>query len=370
MSDVNEPKLGKTLREDFKRGDFKRTVSRDFKELKEFFLDDQRRNRLTKMGWFKRWFFMTAWLLKSLFLKLTPARRLLLLAGVLLILISRSATFQGENVQVNSNTGIAGGLLILFVLMLELKDKLLAHQELETGRAVQRALMPDESPIVSGWSLWLFTRPANDVGGDLVDFQRMDENRFGVALGDVAGKGLGAALFMAKLQATLRALAPDFRSMSGLGAKLNQIFYRDGIANKFASLAYLEFQPDSDFVRVLNAGHFPPIAIRENGAIEEMPKGTMALGISADANYGEQQIELAKGDLLLIYSDGVTEARNTDGEFFGEQRLRDLLPALAGLSPKQTGAKLLAEVDRFVGDARANDDLSLVVLKRVSGTGV
>ncbi|MFQ5627742.1 MAG: PP2C family protein-serine/threonine phosphatase [bacterium] len=364
MSNQIDRKLGKTLREDFKRGDFRRTVRRDFKELKEFFLDDQRRDRLANMGWFKRWFFMFVWLLKSLFLKLTPARRLLLLAGVVLILISGSTGYQGEDVQFNSDSAIAGGLFILFVLMLELKDKLLAHQELETGRAVQRALMPEESPEMPGWSLWLFTRPANDVGGDLVDFQRMYNDRFGAALGDVAGKGLGAALFMARLQATLRALSPDFRSLAELGAKLNQIFYRDGLANKFASLVYLDFQSQSALVRVLNAGHFPPLVIKSDGTIEEMSKGAMALGISANAAYTEQEIALAGGDLLLIYSDGVTEARNTDGEFFGEQRLREMLPALTGMTPKQAGEIVLTEVDRFIDDARANDDLSLVVLKR------
>jgi serine phosphatase RsbU (regulator of sigma subunit) len=116
-----------------------------------------------------------------------------------------------------------------------LKDKLLAHGELESGRAVQRAMIPEQAPLVPGWNLWLFTRSANEVGGDLVDFLRMNGDRFGIAIGDVAGKGLGAALFMVKIQATLRALTPDHDSLTDLASKLNRICPRWN-ATKFASL--------------------------------------------------------------------------------------------------------------------------------------
>jgi len=98
---------------------------------------------------------------------------------------------------------------------------------------------PESAPFVPGWNVWLFTRSANEVGGDLVDFLRLDGARFGVVIGDVAGKGLGAALFMVKIQSTIRALAPDFESLSDLVSKLNSILMRDGIPGKFASLMFL-----------------------------------------------------------------------------------------------------------------------------------
>lgn len=355
---TKEPRLGRTIIEDLGRGDFFRTISREFGELKEFYLDQDRKKRLGQMGRIKRWIFMSAWLLKSLFLKLTPARRILLLTSFLFLFI---------RVEAGRGRGEFMGLslaILLFILMLELKDKLVATSELEAGRTVQRALMPDRKPSVPGWTLWLLTRPANEIGGDLLDFLQVDRNRYGVALGDVAGKGLSAALVMAKLQATLRALAPDYAALSDLGAKINDIFRRDGLPYSFASLVYLELQSDSGHVRLLNAGHMPPIALK-GSMIEEMPKGDPALGILPAVTYTEQHIELQKGDLLLVYSDGVTEARNAQGDFFGHQRLVELLPRLAGFSCEQVGERLLAEVDRFVGDAKANDDLSLVVLKRL-----
>jgi sigma-B regulation protein RsbU (phosphoserine phosphatase) len=353
----NEPKIRHVLRDDLSRGDLWSTLRRDFKELKEFMLTDERRKRLSEMSRVKQWLSIAWWLLKELILKLTPVRRLLLLLGIVLVLIN--ANNQGESQQYH----IVGGLILLFVLMLELKDKLVAREELEAGHAVQKALMPERTPAVPGWNLWLFTRSANEVGGDLVDFMQLSENRFGVAVGDVAGKGLRAALLTAKLQATLRALAPDFSSFADLARKLNQIFCRDSLPNIFASLFYLELHGDSGDVRALNAGHFPPLVLRGT-QIEKMEKGGMALGLSTTATYAEQATTLQKNELLLIYSDGLTEARNEQGDFFGERRLLDLFSQLSHLSSEELGTRLVAEVDRFRGEARASDDLSIAILKR------
>lgn len=358
----DEPKLGKVLREDLRRDDLQRTLTRDFKELKEFYVDEVRKKKLAEMGWLKRWIYMIAWLLKSLFLKLTPLRRLLVVISLLLILFSSRFVIGVDDISTN-NLVIVGGVLLLFILMLELKDKLLARSELEAGRAVQKALMPERKPSLPGWSLWLFARPANEVGGDFVDYMQIGENRFAVALGDVAGKGLRAALLMAKLQATLRALAPDFKTLDKLGSKINEIFHRDSLPNIFASLVYLELQSDSGLVRFLNAGHLPPIALKR-GTIEVTPKGAPALGFLPKATYTEQHIELQPDDSLLVYSDGLTDARNEQGAFFGSQRLFELLPGLTRLPPEEVGGRLVAEIDQFIGDARTTDDLSLVILKR------
>lgn len=209
------------------------------------------------------------------------------------------------------------------------------------------------------------TKPANEVGGDLVDFLELGPNRFGIALGDVAGKGLKAALLMVKLQATLRALAADFGSLAALGKKLNAILRRDGLPESFISMVYLELQSDSGNVRLLNAGHMPPIILK-NYTLSELKQGAAALGVLAEPPFVEQQFELQRNDVLVIYSDGLIEARNEFGEFFGEHRLASFLPTLTGLSATETGVRLLSEVERFVGDARAHDDLSLVVLKRTA----
>jgi phosphoserine phosphatase RsbU/P len=364
MGTTGEPTLGRTLRDDIRRGDFGRTVRRDFEDLKEFMLDEQRKKRLVDMSRLKGWFYIAAWLLKSMFLKLTPARRLLLVGGFILVMASHSVVYSDDNVQIQSDTNVAGILCVTFVLMLELKDKLVAKSELEAGKAVQKALMPEPSPSVPGWDLWLFTRSANEVGGDLVDFVRLDDTRCGVALGDVAGKGLSAALLTAKLQATLRALVTDQTSVAGLGKKLNAIFYRDSPRSTFASLVYVELQGGSMVLRLINAGHIPPLIIRRGG-LEKMEKGGTALGLASDAEFVEHRVELGSGDILLAYSDGLTEAQNEAAEFFGEQRLISLLPGLTVHSARELGQGLVEEVDRFIGQARPHDDLSIAVLKRL-----
>jgi len=356
-----EPKIGKTLADDLRRGGFFDTVRDEFLELKEFMLTDERKERLVRMNRVKRWLFIIWWLLKSMFLKLTPARRLLL---VIALLASIQITWRGERGNPDFNMGVGlTGVILLFILMLELKDKLVARKELETGRAVQEALMPERTPEVPGWKLWLFTRSANEVGGDLVDFIKVSDSRYGIALGDVAGKGLRAALLTAKLQAILRAIIPDFTSLSDLGKKLNQIFYRDRLPNIFASIVYLEIQPGTGTVRIMNAGHFLPLILR-GSAIERLEKAGPALGILPDATFNEQQVELQSTQLILVYTDGLTEARNEKGEFFGEQRLLDLLPRISNFTAEQLGVRLVEEVDRFVGRAKAHDDLSIAILGR------
>ena len=354
-----EPTMFKTIRNDIRQGDFRRSVKREFKELKESMLNEQRQKRLTHMSRIQKWFYVPWWLLKSLFLKLTPVRRLLLVIGVLFLSVNINAAAG----RVNINFQLLGTLLILFVLMLELKDKLLAQSELEAGRAIQQALMPDRAPNVPGWNLWLFTRSANEVGGDLVDFVQIDNTRFGVALGDIAGKGLSAALVTAKLQATLRALVPYFTSLAELGNKLNHVFCRDCLKNIFASLVYLDCLSDSGVVRILNAGHIPPLLVR-GSQIEEMIKGGMALGIAPDASFIEQQVELEKGDFILVYSDGVTEARNENGEFFGDAQLFELILKITNLPTGEMGEQIVAAVERFMGEAKTHDDLSIALLRR------
>jgi sigma-B regulation protein RsbU (phosphoserine phosphatase) len=368
----SEQKMTSVLIDDVRRGDFFQVVRREFKELKEFMLDEDRQKRLAEISPWHRWFHMLWWLLKSLFFKLSPARRMLLVIGLVLLWSFRFQTHIGH-VFVNVDLTLLGGLILLFVLMLELKDKLIARSELEAGHAVQEALMPERSPRIPGWSFWLFTRSANEVGGDLVDFIRVNGNRCGVALGDVAGKGLRAALLMAKLQATLRALVADVTSLAEFGTKLNQIFSRDTIPTIFASLVYFEVQSDSEpepqpsadsgLVRVLNAGHFPPLIVTGT-RVEKMERGGAALGILHSTTFVEQRINLQKGDSLFVYSDGLTEARNEAGEYFGEGRLLELLPRLASLPTQEFGERLLSGIDRFVGEAKRNDDLSIAIVRK------
>lgn len=350
---TKDASVGQTILSDLRKVDLHVSLRRDLKDLYYFYLDEEARDRVATMGRIKRWIYASFWLLKSLFLKLTPARRIFFLIAMLL------------SVQLNKPANAAAGIaILLLILILELKDKLLAQDELAAGRAIQFALMPERSPGIPGWDAWLFTRPANDVGGDLVDYLRIQEDRVGLALGDVAGKGLAAALLMARIQSTLRALAPSYDSVAELGSQMNRIFCRDAIRSSFASLLYLEVSPGSGKIRMLNAGHLPPIAVLKN-SLKTLPRGEPALGVLPDCKYFAQEAELEPGEMVVVYSDGVTEASSEQGAFFGVQRLMERLAALRGLPAKDVGELILAEVDRFVDGAGPSDDISLLILRRL-----
>jgi hypothetical protein len=361
-----DPKFTKTIREDWRKLKLKDNIGSEYKDLKEYYLTEERKRKLKKMGKLRKFFVIPYWLLKALFFRLTPFRRILVLTAIIFILLA------GNN-KISSNeftfqlvgTAFLGGLILLFVLALELKDKLTAKSELEEGRAIQSTLMPEVNPKVEGWDIWLYSQPANDVGGDLLDFIQLKENKFGISVGDVAGKGLSAALMMAKLQSTIRAIVTDFDSLSGFAEKLNKIFYRDSISKIFASLVYLEIQPNKDEVNFLNAGHFPPVILR-NKKINQLKKDAPALGILANAVYQTQNFNLTKNDFLIIYSDGLTEARNEAGEFYSEEKFFRQLEAVIDTTSEELGNIILRDVSDFVGKAVVHDDLTLAILKKVS----
>jgi hypothetical protein len=337
-------------------------------EVKEFYLTPEHRRRLDGMGALRRGLWFAGWLLKGMFLKLTPLRRFIFLVALILLLSSPRVAATGGGTSVGADGSMFGAFLLVCLLLLELKDKLLARHELEAGRSVQRALMPERCPSLAGWDVWLYTRPANDVGGDLVDCLELGPGRVGFTLADVAGKALPAALLMAKVQSTLRALATDASSLSDLAAKTNDILCRDGLPNRFATLLYFELRDGDGGVRLLNGGHLPPVLVSAGG-YHELQRGDMALGMMPGATYREQHQDVEPGEMLVAYSDGLTEALNAAGEFYGEDRLRAVFAGLSFLSAKQAGARILESVDAFIGTTRPYDDLSLIVLKRIQDRG-
>jgi hypothetical protein len=332
-------------------------------ELKEFYLTPEHRQRLAGMGTIRRGLWLAGWLLKSLFLKLTPLRRFIFLVALVLLFSSPKLVTTGNGTNVGADGSMFGAFLLVCLVLLELKDKLLARHELEAGRSVQRALMPDRCPSLAGWDVWLYTRPANDVGGDLVDCLELGPGRVAFTLADVAGKALPAALLMAKVQSTLRALATDAPSLGSLAAKTNDILCRDGLANRFATLLYFELRDNDGAVGLVNGGHMPPVLVSPGG-YHELQRGNMALGMMPGAVYLEQHQDVQPGEMLIGYSDGLTEALNAAGEFYGDDRLRAVFAGLASHSAKRAGERILESVDAFIGTTRPYDDLSLIILKR------
>jgi hypothetical protein len=342
----------------------KASLARTLADLEEFYVSTAQRDQLARAGRVRRFFLRAKWLLVGLFLKLTPARRVLLAIALVSMLGFRYQQ-QAGGLDVSIDFSAFTIVILLFVLALELKDKLMARDELEAGRAVQLALMPARAPVIPGWDIWTYTQSANDVGGDLVDYVPIDASRTALVLADVAGKGLSAALVTAKLQATLRALVTECGSLARLGACVNQIMYRDGVRSRFATLVWVEATAGEGRLRVLNAGHMAPLVVRGD-ALEELPRGGIALGMVPAAPYEEQGTDLAPGDVLVVYSDGVTEAMDPQRDFFGDERLRHLLVAQRGRSAEVIGTTIVSAVSTFAAGMPANDDVSLLVLRRTS----
>ena len=285
--------------DDLRRPGLLGTLRGEMKDLYDFFLDDERRQRLESMHWIKRSFLL---LVALLFTAIGPTH------------INLTTTFS-----LQSNFRVWSIAILVFILMLELKDKLLMRDEIDVARQVQQDLLPRKHPELDGWTIWSSTLPANDVGGDLIDYVPLPEGQLGATLGDVSGKGMGAALLMAKLQATLRAVAGEYASLSDLGHRLNSILFRDGMDNRFATLFYARLERRSGRVRILNAGHNPPVVTGPHQP-EGLGASGLPLGMMGDSTYHEATVDLAPGQMLIAYSDGLTEANDPRGQEYGLQR--------------------------------------------------
>lgn len=339
---------------------FKRDFKEEYSELKNFYLNDSKKKKLENMSSVKRFFFQLLYLFQSIFEKLTPFRRILVFFGLLLLFVNIGSE---KNDQSLFDDAFWGGLVIFFVLVLELKDKLLAVEELVAGRKIQKALMPEECPDINGWNLFLFTTSANEVSGDLVDYLKASDEKISITIADVAGKGLSAALLTAKLQATVRAFADISSSPAELTSKTNHIFNRDSLPNIFASMIYIEISPGSNKINFANAGHLPPL-ILTNDHITELEKGDAALGLFAKGSYRNFEFDLASDQIFVAYSDGVTEAVNETNQFFGKENLFNLIRNSKDNDVEKLGRRIIFAVDQFRGEAKISDDLSLVILKK------
>jgi len=245
----------------------------------------------------------------------------------------------------------------------EQKMKLM-ERELEAAAQIQRRLLPTVMPELPGYEVTGFNEPCREVGGDYFDFIHKKDGRLGIAIGDVSGKGMGAALLMATLQASFRAHAPMGMSITDLVGRLNEIVASASMSNKFISFVYGELEGASGRFEYANAGHNPPLLMRTNGEVEHLPSGGMILGVLPEATYAAREVTLEPGDFLVLYSDGITESQDVDSEEFDEERL------IAAMSEHRTeSAKAIREsieeaVDAFVGEAPQFDDVTLVVIKR------
>ncbi|QOY88257.1 SpoIIE family protein phosphatase [Paludibaculum fermentans] len=239
------------------------------------------------------------------------------------------------------------------------------NNELEIASQVQQRLFPKRAPQIQGLDLAGCCVPAQSVGGDYYDFLTTPGGAVGLAIGDVAGKGVPAALLMAGLQASLRGLilggVTDLRELM---AKLNVLVYDASPANRFATFFYGVYEPAGGALRYSCAGHNPSLLLRATGEHHWLKTPGVGLGMTRRAQYEQAEAALQPGDMLVLYTDGVTEARNPQGEEFGEDRLLDALRAAPGAGAQAAADQLLEALTRFAAGAPQHDDITLIVARR------
>jgi serine phosphatase RsbU (regulator of sigma subunit)/CHASE1-domain containing sensor protein/anti-sigma regulatory factor (Ser/Thr protein kinase) len=239
------------------------------------------------------------------------------------------------------------------------------EQELGTARSIQHALLPKDLPKLEGWKIAYHYQPAREVGGDFYDFLRLDDGRIGLVIGDVSGKGIAAALVMANTQSVLRAVARRGNIAPGrVLAEANEVLYAYIPSGTFVTCFYGVLDPESGQLVYANAGHDPPY-VKRDGDAEELRARGMPLGLMPGMPYDEKEAVLAAGDDLLLYSDGLVEAHDPEGDMFGFPRLGKLIMAKSAGSGEELVEFILAELTRFTGpDSEQEDDITLVTLER------
>jgi DNA-binding GntR family transcriptional regulator/AraC-like DNA-binding protein len=243
--------------------------------------------------------------------------------------------------------------------------------DLEGAKDVQRAFFPPPTLSIPCLSCEVFYQPAHDIGGDYYDFLSLQGERWGIVIGDVSGKGIGAALIMASLQGSLRAQALHPHSdLSALMTDVNQLVYGSSPIHYFASLFYAEYQPATRMLRYVNAGHNPPIVLRpRDGRCEifRLNAGGTPVGICSDAQFRTATFQLHIGDLLIAYTDGITEVQDRQGELWGQEKFEKLLSSCGCGEPKEIMKRILDEVSGYADGQSQRDDMTLVVMKAEEG---
>ena len=302
--------------------------------------------------------------------KLSPARRVLLLASLILLVIPHGGFNYGEGDRVvEFDTHFWAGLLLFLLLMLEIADRVVMKRDLQIAREIQTWLLPGAPPQIPGLSIAYATRPANTVAGDYYDvFPRPgktnEENRVIFAVADVAGKSIPAAMLMATFQASLKTLSTLQIALSELVADMNKYACSNSQGGLRFTTAFLsEYDPINRTLHYINAGHNNPILRRRNGMIERLDIGGLPLGILPDAAYQAASVELAPGDWLVVFTDGVVEAENARQEEFDEMRLLNTINLNVAVTPAEMLKRLMSDLDLFVGSTPQHDDVTCMLLK-------
>jgi serine phosphatase RsbU (regulator of sigma subunit)/pSer/pThr/pTyr-binding forkhead associated (FHA) protein len=243
-------------------------------------------------------------------------------------------------------------------------DRERLERELALASEIQQRFQPTAPPHVNGYELQGISFPCYEIGGDYYDFIERDDGRLVIALGDVSGKGTAAALLMSSLHAAIHAQSASHDSLVATISAVNRYLADNIPANRFVTLFYAELDPESGSLSFLKAGHKPPLIFNSAGTVEQLASGGLPLGIKRDAEYREGRTQLQTGDVLVIYSDGVTEAVSPTGEEFGATRLYEVVSRNIEASAAGIRDRIESSLTKFAQGTSAADDITLVIVKR------
>jgi serine phosphatase RsbU (regulator of sigma subunit) len=365
--------------------------TRETPEAYRFFARGINTAELEGLPWYQKVLRYAQGFFLAFTMRLSPARRLMYGVGLACSVIGLVQLFNGFGliripipialffvhlsvpapVFANGTLWLLIGFLVMNLLvLLEVADRLSLKRDLEVAREIQQAMLPEGTWSGPGVEAFGLTKPANTVGGDFYDILPRPDGTVLVALGDVAGKASPAALLMALLLAMLRTLVDEELPLPVLVQRLNLQVTRHAPASRFITLFLASFNPETGRLQFVNAGQTPPLLRRQNGTIERLTSGGVALGMFAGSTYEAGEVQLAPGDALLMYSDGITEAESPDGLVFDEAGLERTLALYAGAyqtsAAAELGRAIFDAVERHRRDRRLADDLTVLVLSRLA----
>ena len=254
------------------------------------------------------------------------------------------------------------GLFIMnAVFTLEIREKQEYKTEMEIARKVQTALLPRSLPEGDRFAFAASQLPARAVGGDYYDAIPLDDGSIALVIADVSGKGACAAILMSNIRSLVRTYARSESEPDRIVGLLNDRVTEDTTPDRFVTLFYGVVDPESGVLRYAGAGHDPPLLVRADGSLERLEEGGTVLGVAANLPFRGGRTEMASGDSLLLYTDGVTEAMDRSGGFFGIRRVEEVLAGCAGGGAAAILSRLRDEIDRFRGGAERSDDETILL---------
>ncbi|MBI3189123.1 MAG: SpoIIE family protein phosphatase, partial [Ignavibacteriales bacterium] len=237
------------------------------------------------------------------------------------------------------------------------------ERELEVAAQIQQQILPKKLPKIEGVQLGSMSMPCHAVGGDFYDVFKLDDHRIALVVADVSGKGIPAALLVSTLHASLYAYRELHFSSVDLATKLNQFIYENSTAEKFITFASCIFDTRTSTIHSVNAGHCFPLIIRADGRMVELKKNGFGLGMLPGSRYEEETVKLGAGDLIVLYTDGISESMNEKRDMYGNLRLSKVLSRYRGFLVNEIMDEIVRDVKKFSGNTSQDDDLTLVLLK-------